>query len=503
MSCVFTGDPSDEFVLISSAGAVYSINFSSWAAALKGTATGMNQLNLGTLVMASASAGTTTPLWSSPTDLAVWTASTAAGASCRNFIWSGNFSRWYGLANTNAGTALYHSASSAGPWTLATVAAYGIGITGIDTGDGSFCIAATNSTAANTASNLQRLATATTFDTNCGIPHAGATSFAFGEVSGKMFACNTGANTIHQALVHDGTGWRTLRGASANGNFSLADRIFDLGNNVGLIARSSNQPERTTNANATDPTWAAMVLFANQVIHNPTGPVTIAVDGGAVRRSTDRMATFPLITNSSDVLNRGFAYRGHGIVFDGFYWFPGNDVQGYAAFAKCAVGSETDGVNWTIESTAFDNAQFDFAATNGTIALALNTASGVVWKRAIGGTWQQSSQSSLTAINTWRDLLWCSGRGRFAAMNQGNLADGAKALWFSPDGERWEEGGDNSQTMNRLGYSATLDQFFTSANAAGSTPIESEIKTFNNATQFRLFQDLGKGINVTTYSKAT
>jgi hypothetical protein len=88
-------------------------------------------------------------------------------------------------------------------------------------------------------------------------------------------------------------------------------------------------------------------------------------------------------------------------------------------------------------------------------------------------------------------------------MNQGFLTDGARALWLSPNGEQWESAGDNSQTMNRLGYSATLDQFFLSASAAGSTPIESEIKTFNNATQFRLIQDLGKGINVSTYSKAT
>ena len=456
-------------------------------------------------LIASASAGTTTPLYLLLSNLAgAWTACAVAPAACRNFVYSSVFARWYGFNNTNASTSLYHSTDGVTAWSTATVAAYGIGITGIDTGDGSFCLVATNTTAANTASNLQRLATATTFDSNCGIPHAGATSFAFGEISGKMFAVNAGANTIHQALVHNGTGWRTLRGASANGNFSLADRIFDLGNNVGLIARSSNQPERTTNANATDPTWAAMVLFANQVIHNPTGPVTIAVDGGAVRRSTDRMATFPLITNSSDVLNRGFAYRGHGIVFDGFYWFPGNDVQGYAAFAKCAVGSETDGVNWTIESTAFDNAQFDFVATNGTIALALVAASGVVWKRAIGGTWQQVSAGSIAhGSAAWKDLLWCSGRGRFAALNNAPLANGVKPIWLSADGEQWESAGDNIATLGRLGYSPTLDQFFVSAAAASATPILNELKTFNNATQFRLFQDLGKGINVTTYSKAT
>jgi hypothetical protein len=189
--------------------------------------------------------------------------------------------------------------------------------------------------------------------------------------------------------------------------------------------------------------------------------------------------------------------------FDGFYWFPGNDTQGFAAFAKVAIGSESNGANWIIESTSLDNAQFDFCATSGTIALALSSATGVVWSRAIGGTWVQSSQGAIVQGNAaWKDLLWCSGRGRFAALHNAPLADGAKPLWLSPNGAQWEAAGDNSQTMNRLGYSATLDQFFMSAAAAGATPIESEIKTYDNVTQFRLMQDLGKGINVSTYSKA-
>jgi hypothetical protein len=211
-----------------------------------------------------------------------------------------------------------------------------------------------------------------------------------------------------------------------------------------------------------------------------------------------------LITNPTSLTDRGFVFKGHGIIFDGFYWFPGVDVQGYAAFAKVATASYADGANWTIESTALDNAQFDFMATNGTIALALSFSPGWVWRRTIGGSWVQVSQGAIAqGAAAWKDLLWCSGRGKFIALNNAPVANGVLPLWASADGERWEGVGDNTATLGRLGYSSTFDQLFVSLAAASSTPIMSEVKTFNNATHFRLFQDANKGISVNTYSKAT
>lgn len=495
------------FAAINSSGATFQLSASAGTATARSTATGMNQLEafLSSTIVASAAAGTTTPLqagvasWKTGGAFAAWT---AAPAACRNFRYcslAAGGHTLFGFANANAGTALYFWTGSA--WTTLTVAAYGIGVSSANTADSRSVLASINTTAANTASNLTRFNSAgfNTSGGHAGIPHAGATSFAFGEVSGKMFACNTGASTIQQLMVHDGTGWRTQ--VAPNGLACLADRIFDLGNNIGVVCRGSNNVVRTANANAANPTWASVSVFANFLLHDAANTVTVMWDSGSgVRRSTDRMATFPTISSPTALTLAGFTFRGHGIVFDGAYWFPGNDVQGRAALAK-----STDlGLTWSIESTELENSQFDFLATSGTEAVALCKASGVVWTRTIGGAWKQASEGSIAqGVGVWVDLLWCSGRGQYIALSSTNWS--YSPLASSVDGERWEPCGNQitGALLGRLGYSPTLDKLFASTAAASNTPILSEIKTFDKANLFRLYQQRGKGQSVRTYSRAS
>lgn len=496
------------FAAINTSGATYQLSATAGTATARSAATGMNQLEsllkygggLNYLV-ATASGGTAAPVtltfssWASGGAFGAWVSS--APAACRHYRYgyaaASGVINIFGFSNTNAGTSLYFWTGSA--WTTLSVAAYGIGVTACFTADSRSVMASTNTTAGNASANLTRFDYAG-FDGNAAIPQAGATSFAFGEAGGRMWACNAGANTIQQLLVNNGTGWRTQR---SGGIQSLADRIFDLGNNTAIITRGSNNILRSADVNATDPTWTNTAVFANFVLHDATNVVTMCWDSGSgMRRSLNRMSTFPTITNPTALTTAGFTFVGHGVVFDGTYWFPGRDVQGYGAFAK-----STDlGLTWTIESTGLDNSQFDFLATNGTVLLALSKATGLVWRRTIGGSWTPAGYISVAGVG-FVDFLYAAPRGQFVAINGSGPNNSVQLLHASPDGYKWRGYGASPFQAARGGYSPTLDRFFFSASAASNTPIISEVITFDNSTFFRLEGDIDHGGNMKTYTRAS
>lgn len=448
-------------------------------------------------IVASASAGTTTPKYSN--DIGVtWTNCAVAGASLRKYVYSISFARWYGLSNANSGTALYWSPDGVAAWTLLTLAAYGIGITGIDTGDSKFMLVCTNTSGGNNTSNLQKLATSTTFVSAASIPQGGG-AFTFGEINGKLFAVSTSASIAAQLLSNDGTGWKTV---ACDNNLSAAERIFDLGSSVGIVIKPATNASRSSDNGVT---WANSSAFPIYLSKNADGSIIYTYEASNfLRRNTDRCSSTgsnPTVGNTS-ATGRGFVFKGHGVhnTTVGKHFFPGISINGKASIYWINDAGTSDGI---IE-TGLNNSQFDFIATknDGSLILALCKIMGQIWGSTDNGTtW--SYYSTISQSNSaWTDILWMEPRGCFVAAQAGGMSSGLLPLWFSTNGRQWAEGGSNAVNMSRVGYSATLDLLCMSSASASNTPIHQEFKEID-ATEFCVPRPNDTDTNIKYWIKAT
>lgn len=504
-AAVHTGVSGSEFAIIESTGFLRTINSTTWAITNRAIAASMNQLAIGNgRLIASASAGTATPLYLDTSDLtAAWTACATAGAACSNYVYSTVYSRWYGLSNSNAGTALYHSPDGVTAWSSATISPHGIGSTGIDTAT-EFLIVGTNTTNAATSSNLMVLDTATTStaSTHTGGPAVTTTQtvLGVGEMFGSiwLFPATTGTTALYKAT--DGL---TLKSVQSNIPVGIGDFGIDMGSGVGLVGTySSAAIRRTTDSGVT---WASG-LTASALGYDATANTGVFATATTLNRTSDKFASSSAIADSGPITTQGFAVGGNAVKCFGKWFFPGQTVAKKAGF----LVSSDDGLSYSIVELPYENTGFKSLVANGpdgtgTLLLAFDQVNGVIYGTTDGTNWSKYAALPNPGNAAFAQYgVYASARERFYFISGSTTFP--SLVYHSADGKNWQTRAlpiaASGTLYNRIAYSPTFDKLIYGLSAASNIPVLLEAHDFDTSTKFRIDSSIPVPNGMTAWTKA-